>query len=557
MHINIQLFVVLVLSLVSIVILRPYVADRFIVKVEISDVLLMQNGKLFIMTEGFWSPVNLWYRPISVLNYSIFTMITGMPITMVFPIYAMLLCLIYYMLFTLYRRFYDSRKLSQGEYVVLFSMVLYLLVIAGASYFSINGYHALSILFLLLFVYSLLRLFTDEISSTRKLLLLIIFGIVTLLTHQYSTGIIISMVFLSIPFVLFYYKVFSKTLTLRKYDIIPILITVAFLDLLIEIFVLPDLELLAENFTIDEIINGMVIGVMRTVLKVIGLQLQVEPMQHLKYIEYLKSIFPLIAISEYVEGGTKYLLILAGLIYGITVLKQAIRGKDRKRYWISSIMIMSSFSLLFPSLIYSLFYGALTIIAFWVFVLLYVQLLGIIYLELEHPSSKLFIRSMKSLVKYFIIGMLTLSAILSVIIQLQLIPIREPFGKDSVSEYIGFIIARYANKKYVVLSDFYFSANIARGSFIKTFNASLNASYVVVSPFGVLAYELNCTDIRLLESENRMIVFSSNNVKYGLFGDVAQYYVPPEHICIQWLFAYSKLILSAGNRLGGYYVFSS
>lgn len=539
MRANIALFVSLTFTLLLLVLLLP-LGDVFITKVILGNILLNKEGSFPLSSVGgYWSIVLLNYRPASIVEYSVLRYVTGLqdyPL-LGFPVYALpTFLLIYSIGMILTKRSYYRKGKSEAE--IILSITSCVAIVYGFYYFSVSGYHALSISYLTLSMYLLLK----YMFATNKptLILLAVSTTVLLLTHQYSTGILIA--FLSIT-TLGYFLLMRRIKDANKtvsYSL-PVFLIIMFL----EVFILPDLEVITEMGTVDEIVQSIISGLRVTILK--ALRLEAEVPQHLEYMSFLKEAFRIYSMSEIIEGVTKYLLIMLGISFGFLSLRKH-KNMTREQLLFGSMMFSLSLAILAPAAIYAVYYGALIILAPWTLITLLTPIIVGTYIMWN--GGRKTILFLKNTIRYMLLVLIIVSAVFSITARCELIHVR---GRllDASTTHLGKVLGDYlpTGSTNRIFSDHTTSANLLLG-LVTELSESGRAfpKSISLEPFGMLAYGLNCTHVARMP-RNSILVFRTDNLKYGLFGEVAQYYVPADYICFQRIFSNYSLIISTGSNM--------
>lgn len=539
MRANIALFASLTFTLLLLVLLLP-LGDVFITKVILGNILLNKEGSFPLSSVGgYWSIVLLNYRPASIVEYSVLRYVTGLQdyLLLGLPIYALpTFLLIYSIGMILMRQSYYKKRKSEIE--IIHSITSCIAIVYGFYYFSVSGYHALSISYLTLSIYLLLK----YMFATNKpiLILLAVSTTVLLLTHQYSTGILIALLSITtLGYFLLMRRIKDANKTGSRF--LPVLSIMVFL----EVFILPDLEVIAEMGAVDEIIQSIISGLRVTILK--ALRLETEVPQHLMYMSLLKEAFPIYSMSEIIEGITKYLLIMLGMFFGFLSLRKH-KNMTRERLLFGFMMFSFSLAILAPAAIYAVYYGALIVLTPWVLITLLTPIIVGTYMTWNGEKKTILL--LKNTIRYMLLVLIIVSAVLSITARCELIHIR---GRllDASTTYLGKVFGDYlpTGSTNRIFSDHTTSANLLLG-LVMELSGSGRAfpKSISLEPFGMLAYGLNCTHVARMPRDS-ILVFRADNLKYGLFGEVAQYYVPADYICFQRIFNNYSLIISTGSNI--------
>ncbi|MEM1832135.1 MAG: hypothetical protein QXJ97_11480 [Desulfurococcaceae archaeon] len=539
MRANIALFASLTFTLLLLVLLLP-LGDVFITKVILGNILLSKEGSFPLSSVGgYWSIVLLNYRPASIVEYSVLRYVTGLQdyLLLGLPIYALpTFLLIYSIGMILMRQSYYKKRKSEIE--IIHSITSCIAIVYGFYYFSVSGYHALSISYLTLSIYLLLK----YMFATNKpiLILLAVSTTVLLLTHQYSTGILIALLSITtLGYFLLMRRIKDANKTGSRF--LPVLSIMVFL----EVFILPDLEVIAEMGAVDEIIQSIISGLRVTILK--ALRLETEVPQHLMYMSLLKEAFPIYSMSETIEGITKYLLIMLGMFFGFLSLRKH-KNMTRERLLFGFMMFSFSLAILAPAAIYAVYYGALIVLTPWVLITLLTPIIVGTYMTWNGEKKTILL--LKNTIRYMLLVLIIVSAVLSITARCELIHIR---GRllDASTTYLGKVFGDYLPTESTnrIFSDHTTSANLLLG-LVMELSESGRAfpKSISLEPFGMLAYGLNCTHVARMPRDS-ILVFRADNLKYGLFGEVAQYYVPADYICFQRIFNNYSLIISTGSNI--------
>ncbi|MEM0379054.1 MAG: hypothetical protein QXU53_06995 [Thermosphaera sp.] len=539
MRANIALFVFLTFTLLLLVLLLP-LGDVFITKVILGNILLNKEGSFPLSSVGgYWAIVLLNYRPASIVEYSVLRYVTGLqdyPL-LGFPIYALPTFLLIYSIGTILTKqsYYRKRK-SEAE--IILSITSCIAIVYGFYYFSVSGYHALSITYLILSMYLLIKYMFA--TNRPTLILLVVSTTVLLLTHQYSTGILIA--FLSIT-TLGYLLLMPRIKDANK--TISYFLSVFLIIIFLEVFILPDLEVITETGTVDEIVQSITSGLRVTILK--ALRLETEVPHHLEYMLFLKETFPVYSMSEIIEGITKYLLIMLGISFGFLSLKKR-KNTTREQLLFGFMMFSLSLAILAPAAIYAVYYGALIILTPWTLITLLNPIIIVTYMMRNGERKTIVL--LKNTTRYMLLVLVVVSAVFSITARYELIHVR---GRllDASTTHLGKVFGDYlpTERTNRIFSDHTTSANLLLG-LVTELSESDRAfpTSISLEPFGMLAYSLNCTHVARMP-RNSILVFRLNNLKYGLFGEVAQYYVPADYICFQRIFSNYSLIISTGSNM--------
>ncbi|MEM4004878.1 MAG: hypothetical protein QXM43_04490, partial [Desulfurococcaceae archaeon] len=416
MRVNIALFVSLTFTLLLLVLLLP-LGDVFITKVVLGNMLLNKEGSFPLSTVGgYWAIILLNYRPVSIIVFSVLKNITGLRdySLLGFPIYALPTFLLINLIGIILTKqsYYGKRESEVG---IILSITSCIAIVYGFYYFSVSGYHSLSILYLILSIYLLLKYMFAANKST--LILLAVSTTVLLLTHQYSTGILIALITLISIMMLGYFLLMQRIKDINKTFIyfLPVFLVIVFL----EVFILPDLDVIAEVGTVDEIIQSIIDGIRVTILK--ALRLEVEVPQHLEYMSYLKDVFPIFTTSEIIEGIAKYLLIALGISFGFLALRRY-KTMTRERLLFGTMLFSLSLAILAPAAVYAVYYRALIILTPWVLVTLLTPIIVGTYTTWN--SERKPILFLKNIIRYALLMLVVASTVLSITARYELTYVR-------------------------------------------------------------------------------------------------------------------------------------
>jgi hypothetical protein len=286
--------------------------------------------------------------------------------------------------------------------------------------------------------------------------------------------------------------------------------------------------------------------------------LRIVPLEqppHQKYADVFYEIFPLSKYQSVVEGFSKYFILMVSLLLSIYFFKNR---NDRQDYIDSKALAASLLSLcggiLGVSLVYSAVYRGAVIL--YQFVSLYVlPFTQILLCSLFSKSFKFtkFTNLLLRVTSVLLLILMLLNNALFLVVNVDLankgiIPL---IGGNEIKQAAVFIMASADVRKLAVLADFATSGIM--GFIIYSHNYS---SQINVMPLGNYTYLLDCssyTEVANIVAYPKLAILTNKNLLYGMRGEVAQYYVPPNKICYKgFVELYHQVV--ATNNLFVYYL---
>jgi len=521
------------------------IVEIFSIKVVIASNPILQNGRLATPGDfSYWAPIALVQdRPISVLLTTVISIVTYLQ-----PVHVILIPdgLIVTVLVTYLIASTVYRKTSSS--LLLFSVSTSLL-----PYFTVTSYHSISMAYLLIFLYIvfirglLSRSFTYKNFVFGSVLLLNI-----LLSHQYANGIVLMMLFI--------YAAIMSGLSVHKarkqrnlmYMLVvltPFLISAS----LLEVYYLKDLELFSSFIEGSDPIALLIDNTVYTIAKVLKIT-PMEPPYHQKYADLFYEIFPLSKYQSLLEGTSKYLILTIGFLLSIYTF---LRDKNDQQGYIDSkalaVFILSLCGgILGISLIYSVVYKGAVIL--YQFVALYVLSFTYILLyQLISKSFKNFTKLLLRAVLILIFILMLLNNTLFIVLNVDLakkgiIPI---ISGDEIKQTALVIMTLTDISKLTVFADFATSSSM--GFTIYSHNYT---SQIIVMPLGEYTYLLDCssyTEVSNIVKYTKLMVLTKKNLLYGMRGEVAQYYIPPNKICYKGFAEQYNQVIATSNLIFYYF----
>lgn len=539
-----NLKLLLLLSLITITYLLiaiQGIVEIFSIKVAIASNVILQSGNLTPPKYSYyWLSIALMQnRPVSTLLTSIISIVTSLqPICVILiPSGLVVTVLVTYLI--------ARNILSRTSILLLLAVSTSLL-----PYFTVTSYHSLSMTYLVLFLYIIFFRNSSSSFTYKNFVLGSVLLLNTLLTHQYASGIAL----LTVSIYLILMSGLSIHKTQRQRNLVYILASwssLLILSSLLEIYYLKDLELLSTIMEGKEFVASLIDNAVYTIVKALRIVPAEQP-PHQKYADAFYETFPSSKYQSLVEGFSKYFILVMGLLLSTYFLRSR---SDEKDYTDSKALAASLLSLcggiLGVSLAYSAVYKGAVIL--YQYVVLYVLPFTQILLYSLFSKSSKFINLLLRAMSVLLFILMLLNNVLFLVVNVDLankgiIPL---INENEVKQAAVFITASADVRKLAVLADFAVSSIMGFTIYSHNYSSQIN-----VMPLGNYTYLLECssyTEIANILAYPKLAVLTNKNLLYGMRGEVAQYYVPPNKICYKgFVKLYHQVI--ATNNLFVYYL---
>jgi len=540
----VNLKLLLLLSLITITYLLiaiQGIVEIFSIKVAIASNVILQSGNLTPPKYSYyWLSIALMQnRPVSTLLISIISIVTSLqPICVILiPSGLVVTVLVTYLI--------ARNILSRTSILLLLAVSTSLL-----PYFTVTSYHSLSMTYLVLFLYIIFFRNSSSSFTYKNFVLGSVLLLNTLLTHQYASGIAL----LTVSIYLILMSGLSIHKTQRQRNLVYILASwssLLILSSLLEIYYLKDLELLSTIMEGKEFVASLIDNAVYTIVKALRIVPAEQP-PHQKYADAFYETFPSSKYQSLVEGFSKYFILVMGLLLSTYFLRSR---SDEKDYTDSKALAASLLSLcggiLGVSLAYSAVYKGAVIL--YQYVALYVLPFTQILLYSLFSKSSKFINLLLRAMSVLLFILMLLNNVLFLVVNVDLankgiIPL---INENEVKQAAVFIAVSADVRKLAVLADFAVSSIMGFTIYSHNYSSQIN-----VMPLGNYTYLLECssyTEIANILAYPKLAVLTNKNLLYGMRGEVAQYYVPPNKICYKgFVKLYHQVI--ATNNLFVYYL---
>jgi hypothetical protein len=300
-----------------------------------------------------------------------------------------------------------------------------------------------------------------------------------------------------------------------------------------------------------EFVASLIDNAVYTIVKALRIVPAEQP-PHQKYADAFYETFPSSKYQSLVEGFSKYFILVMGLLLSTYFLRSR---SDEKDYTDSKALAASLLSLcggiLGVSLAYSAVYKGAVIL--YQYVVLYVLPFTQILLYSLFSKSSKFINLLLRAMSVLLFILMLLNNVLFLVVNVDLankgiIPL---INENEVKQAAVFITASADVRKLAVLADFAVSSIMGFTIYSHNYSSQIN-----VMPLGNYTYLLECssyTEIANILAYPKLAVLTNKNLLYGMRGEVAQYYVPPNKICYKgFVKLYHQVI--ATNNLFVYYL---
>jgi uncharacterized membrane protein (DUF485 family) len=276
----------------------------------------------------------------------------------------------------------------------------------------------------------------------------------------------------------------------------------------------------------------------------------VEQPPHQKYVDVFYEIFPLSKYQSLVEGFSKYLILITSLMLSIYVL---FRSRSYQQDYIDSkalaaLLLSLCGGILGISLVYSAVYRGAVILYQFVslYVLPFTQILLYSLFSKTFKFTK-FTNLLLRLISVLLLILMLLNNALFLVVNVDLankgiIPL---ISGNETKQAAVLIMTSADVRKLAVLADFATSSIMGFTIYSNNYSNQIN-----VMPLGNYTYSLDCssyTKVANIVAYPKLTILTSKNLLYGMRGDVAQYYVPPNKICYKGFVELYHQVIATDN----------